>query len=514
MSKKNKKQKVNVEQQKNKIIKTENKEKENRFIQIIKKKWLIEGTTTLALVSIIIAAFICLNIFMHNLELTPIDLSQEQLFTLSEASKDKVRNINKDVNIYFVGYTVDDPNAELSKQYHSVNEKIKTEIVTAENRPDLVQKYQIQPGSQAIIIECGEKSKFLVNNDLYTYDAKTYEGINIAEEKLTSSIITVTSNKIPKIYFLEGYSTYSIANQMYFLGGYLANEVNEINQLNILSTGKVPDDCDTLIICTPEKDFDDMATNAIIDYINSGRNILWLNSEVTRKQDFSNVNKVLAVYGVKPFEVGTIIETDPDKMLAEAPNIIFPTVNNSVPTKTIYNTEGVIFINATKINTLSEEELSNLNISKQILLSTSSKSFFRSDFSIQTISKTEKDEEGEFVVGAELVKTISDANEEEGKSAVKSKMIILGDNDFITDYPIGNMNQAVLTLARNKDLILNSMAYLVDREEDIIVRKANGNVAYTVTKQQDSIIKVVIFGVPGIIILAGIIVWIIRRRRK
>ena len=93
-------------------------------------------------------------------------------------------------------------------------------------------------------------------------------------------------------------------------------------------------------------------------------------------------------------------------------------------------------------------------------------------------------------------------------------MIILGDNDFITDYPIGNMNQAVLTLARNKDLILNSMAYLVDREEDIIVRKANGNVAYTVTKQQDSIIKVVIFGVPGIIILAGIIVWIVRRRRK
>ena len=54
-------------------VKKEDVEKENKFIQIIKKKWLIEGTTTLALVSIIIAAFICLNIFMHNLQ-TSINL--------------------------------------------------------------------------------------------------------------------------------------------------------------------------------------------------------------------------------------------------------------------------------------------------------------------------------------------------------------------------------------------------------------------------------------------------------
>ncbi len=495
-------------------VKKEDVEKENKFIQIIKKKWLIEGTTTLALVSIIIAAFICLNIFMHNLELTPIDLSQEKLFTLSEESKDKVRNINKDVNIYFIEYTSDNPSVELSKQYHNVNDKIKTEIVTAESRPDLVQKYGIQSGSQGIILECGEKSKVLTDNDLYTYDMTTYETINIAEEKLTSSILTVTSEKIPKLYFLEGYSSYSLAQQMNYLGIFLQNEINEVKQLNILSTGKVPDDCDSLIICTPEKDFDEIAANAIIDYINSGRNILWLNSAVTKNQDLPNVNRVLAMYGVKPFEIGTILETDEKKMVAQTPYIIFPNISYSVPTKSIYNTEGVIFINATKINTLSDEELSNLNVSKQVLLSTSSKSFFRSDFSIQTVSKTEKDVEGEFVVGAELVKTISEANEEEGKSAVKSKMIILGDNNFITDYPIGNGNSPVIRLAKNKDLILNSMAYLVDREEDITVRKSTGTVAYTATEQQDILIKAVIFDVPGIIIIAGIVVWIVRRSRK
>lgn len=495
-------------------IKKEDIEKENKFITIIKKKWLIEGTTTLALVAIIIATFICLNIFIHNLELTPIDLSQEKLFTLSEESKDKVRNIDKDVNIYFIEYTEDNPSVELSKQYHSVNEKIKTEIVTAEKRPDLVQKYGIQSGSQGIILECGEKSKVLTDNDLYTYDMTTYETINIAEEKLTSSILTVTSEKIPKIYFLEGYSSYSLAQQMNYLGIFLQNEINEVKQLNVLSAGKVPDDCDTLIICTPEKDFDDMATNAIIDYINSGRNVLWMNAAVTKAQDMPNVNKVLAMYGVKPFEVGTILETDADKMLAQTPYIIFPNISYSTITKSFYNTEGVLFINATKIDTLSEEELSNLNVTKSVLLSTSANSFFRSDFSIQTVSKTEKDVDGEFVVGAELVKTISAANEEEGKNAVKSKLIIFGENNFITDYPIGNSNSPVIRLAKNKDLVLNSMAYLVDREEDITARKSTGTVTYTATEEQDNIIKIVIFGVPALIIGVGIVIWILRRRKK
>ena len=93
-------------------------------------------------------------------------------------------------------------------------------------------------------------------------------------------------------------------------------------------------------------------------------------------------------------------------------------------------------------------------------------------------------------------------------------MIILGDNNFITDYPIGNGNSPVIRLAKNKDLILNSMAYLVDREEDITVRKSTGTVAYTATEQQDILIKAVIFDVPGIIIIAGIVVWIVRRSRK
>ena len=340
--------------------KKEKDQKENKFLQIIKKKWLINGTTTLALVLIIILVFIALNMWMQSLELTPIDLSQEKLYTLTDESKEKVKNIDKDINLYFVGYTDSDSTVDLAKQYKKVNEKINAEAVDATTRPDLVEKYGIESGSEGIIVECGDKSKVLTSSDLVTYDTTTYETISIAEQKLTSSIIAVATDKVPKVYFLEGYSDYKLSNNMTYLGIYLSNEVTEVDTLDVLSTGKIPDDCDTLIICTPKKDFDEIAANAIIDYINSGRNILWLNSAVTSEQNFPNVNKILALYGVKPFEIGIIRETDSSKMLQGSPDIIKPDALYSTITKDIAKDSGVRFINATKINLVSEEELENL----------------------------------------------------------------------------------------------------------------------------------------------------------
>ena len=180
--------------------------KSSKFIQAFKKRWLIDGTKTFLLIAIIIGMFISINIFMQKKEFTPIDFSQDKINTLTKESKEKVKNIDKEINIYFVGYDDDNTNLGLAKQYKKANEKINVESVDINNRPDLVQKYGIDKDSSGIIVECGDKSKVLSENDLVTYDTSSYETINIAEEKLTSAIMSVISDKIPKIYFLDGYS--------------------------------------------------------------------------------------------------------------------------------------------------------------------------------------------------------------------------------------------------------------------------------------------------------------------
>lgn len=490
-------------------------EKTNKFIETIKKKWLINGSKTILLVVIILAFFIGITVLMQKLDLTPIDLTEDKLFTLTDESKEQVKGIDKDINIYFVGYSEDDSTLDLAKQYTKVNERIKVEAVTATDRPDLVQKYGIETDSEGIIVESGDQYKVLASSDLYTYDYTTYESINVAEEKLTAAIKSVAVEELPKVYFLSGYSTFSLTSGMQYLNMYLQNEVNEVNTLDILSEGKVPDDCNTLVIASPEKDFDDVATNAIIDYINKGGNILWLNAAMAQSRELANVNKILAMYGVKPFEVGIIRETDSSKMVSNSPDLIMPEIQYADATNKLYDSEGVIFINATKINTADDDTLDTLNVTKTELIKTSENAYFRTNFENSADAAQQGEEQASFLVGAQFDKIISEENEETGESRVESRLIIYGENYFVSDYQLTQTTSTPMVAYRqNKDLVLNSIAYLSDREEDITVRKSTGSITYTATEQENRIILAIITIVPLLIIAVGIAVWTKRRRKK
>ncbi len=517
--KKSDKKKEKIEKPNSKTVKNKekkNKEKKpNKFIETIKKKWLINGTKTTLLVLIILAIFFGVNIGLQKASLTPLDFSKEKLFTLTQASKDKVKNIEKDVTLYFVEYSDDDSTLDLAKQYSKVNNHIKVEAVKANDRPDLVQKYGIESGTTAIIAECGEKYKILSSQDLVTYDSTTYESISIAEEKLTATIQTVTTDTVPKVYFLSGYSKLSLSSGMQYFNAYLENEIYDIETVDVLTTGKIPDDCDTLVITMPSKDFDEIATNAIIDYINSGKNILWFQAATAQNIETPNVNKILAIYGINPFSLGIIREADSDRMLSNQPDLILPNIQSTDVTKKLVNAEGVIFIDATKINTMDSDKLTELNVEKTELLKTSEKSYFRTNFTNSQDEAEDDDEVGSYTVGEMMTKTITEANEETGEKAKTSKLIIYGENYFISDMPLTSSTQTpVIQYRQNKDLALNSISYLVDREDDITARKSTGTVTYTATETENRIILTIIFAIPVVIIVAGIIVWQIRRRKK
>ena len=474
------------------------------FIEKLKKSVLLERTTTILFMAALVVLFIGLTIWLNSLNLDPIDLTTNKLYTLTETSKEQVKDINQTINIYFVGYADKSERLDLAKQYHNVNEKINAEAVVANERPDLVQEYGINENTTVVIVESSDKSKILEESDFYTYDNATGEQIDLTEEKLTNAIVFVNSDKIPNVLFLEGYSSYSINQNMYYLGLYLENEVTQYYTLNLITEGKVPDECDTLVITTPEIDFDDIATNAIIDYINRGANILWLNGVIGKSQDFPNVNKVLAMYGIKTFEAGYINETENTKMMSGAPYVILPTVNSTTITKNIPN---VMLVNATKINFVSDEELTNSNITKTNLLQTGEKAYFRTNFTSASESRQEGEEEGSFVVGALLEKKVNDDK--------TSKLVIYGENLFVTDYPLTQTSSyPMIRYAYNKDLVIDSILYLIDRQQDIIIRKDLDTANYTATVEQNNIIQMIIFGVPVVIMVVGIVIWQVRRRKK
>lgn len=406
----------------------------------------------------------------------------------------------------FFGFT-DSSNAyKLAKQYTNSNEKITAEIVSVTERPDLALTYGVESDTAVgIVVQAEKRYKVLSTNDLYTYDTTTYETIDITEQKLTNAILDTTISKKPKIYFLTGHDEYTLSNDLETISVYIENEVNDVKELNLLTT-EFPEDCNTLVIVGPIKDFETFETDAIINYINNGGNILWLGDPSTQETNTPNIQKILDLYGIN-ISKGALIETDSKKMVVNNPYITIPEVEYHEITKDIYSSKGVVFPTSGVLNIKSEEELENLDVSIKTFINSTDTAFYREDFSVNSVKKNENDIEGEFAIAAEAIKKVGD-NE--------SKLVIYANAVFATDTQIQIQNSYMYAvgLYNNKDLVLNSIAYLTNREDTIRIRKDTGTVTYTATQMQDNIIKTIIFIFPIIIIIVGIVVWQIRRRKK
>ncbi|MDX8415029.1 GldG family protein [Intestinicryptomonas porci] len=133
-----------------------------------------------------------------------------------------------------------------------------------------------------IIISCEDKNKKLVLSDLYDIEdgkRKNFKG----EQAVSSAILSVSSDKENKIYFVKGHGELSykslkpntglseFANAL-SLSGYKLDEVD----LNV--SKKIPEDADMLVIAAPQTSFLPRELDLVRKYLskNNGRVVMFL----------------------------------------------------------------------------------------------------------------------------------------------------------------------------------------------------------------------------------------------
>lgn len=492
-----------------------------KIIEIIKNKVFRKTSFTILLIAVVIATYLAINLVVQQLDISDIDFTKEKFFSLSDESKEQIKDINQEIKIYMFGYEEDSSVVDLAKEYSRYKNNIQVEIIAnITERPDLAEKYEITTSDEeykTVVFECEGRNIKANYYDFFTMDYTTYEEIDLTEQKMTNSILGVTLENVPKIYFLTGHSEYGISDYFGILTETLKSEVNEVETLDLLVKNEIPQDCKTLIIASPSTDFTDFETDIIIKYINNGGNILWL-SDYSNSGILSNTQKILNLYGISVSNNGIILEQDSSSMLMQTQDLILPKVNNESEITNAFSQSGkVLFIDSGKIEIQEQDKLTELGVTITELLTTSEKSFYRTDLTKATPSPTEGEEAKSYVVGALATKTIEKENIQEGEeNSIKSQLIIYANNLFATDYPITIKEQAASAIYfyNNQDLILNSISYLTERTETITIRKTHNVVTYAPTASEDLIVKSIIFITPLIIIAIGITIWIMRKRKK
>ena len=480
---------------------------ENKFIQIIKKKWLRSIALTILLFAIIVALYLVINFVVQQANFTDFDFTKEKIYSISQATEDKLQNLDEDVtiSIYNMYQYVED----FAYKYANLNDHIKVEELENLNaKTDWKTNYGVTDTSSFLVIQTEDRENILFSSDFYTYDYTTYEEIDTTEEAITNAILDVTIEEKPKIYFLTGHNLYS-EDYFQYLQMSLEDEANEVESIDLLTTGSVPEDCQVLVITALQEDITEKERDAILDYIEQGGEILLLMDPNLNKIEMPNFQDVLDEYGVSISD-GYLLEGDANQMMAGAPNyIIAPISSSSEIVKNISMGLNICLINSGKLDFASTEELEEKNVTLETLATVSDQAFYRTDLESSSETKIDSDEDAAgATVAAMLTKEVDEDN--------TSKLIVFANTAFATNVQIDPQYYILaITNYNNEDVLLNSVSYLTQREDNITIRKDSEAVTtYNVTEMQTRIVLGLIFSIPILIVVIGIVVWQLRRRKK
>lgn len=454
-----------------------------------------------AVTCLIIAAIIVVNILFGvlgtkiNLKL---DMTKDKLLSFSEATVDTLNNLDTDVNVYSL--IPEEADSELVNQLRSIVEKyakmsskITYKVIDAEKNPDFMQKYaSIGEGinQYSIIFETDKRFKVVDLNDALGFDStgQTIEYIS-AEKLFTTALLYVTNDRTIKIAVADGHG--EMASAAYFQA-VLGDEGYEVESINLL-TEDIPEDINSIIITTPEKDYDPVEIDKIDAFLDKGNSIQFLMPPTG--SELPKLEAYLAEWGIE-FYPGYVAETDKANYY-QSQVYLMPNMVNCDVTKGLITADLKLLFPGSRAIKPNE----NQYVNEQVLLTTTDKAIIKTN--IDDISEGEIVATDSDIVGTANLVSIVTKDLDDDKQA---RILVSGGINFI--------QQSLLeSNFANKDFYMNSVAYLIDNESNIYIRaKDVSTPMITVSALMGIIYGVVtVFVIPLVLLIAGLVIWLRRR---
>ncbi len=475
--------------------------KSDNIKKVFSGKRMKYGTNSAILTIGFIAILIVINLIVGNFSLK-MDLTKNKLFSFSEQTEKVLKELNAPVNIYTL-----QPQGQENKfidevldRYKKATKNIKIESVDPDKNPAFVKRYDkegqgISNGSY--IIESGEKFKVVRSNDLVQYSGGQ-QGSNslIAEQRFTSAIMYVTSDKIPTVYFSEGHGE----TELPAVTASLETENYKWSKINILTT-EIPEDADVIFVASPRKDFDSSEIEKLDKYFDRGGKAVFLFD--VAKDNLPKLEDYLAEWGVS-LNKDVVIEGDNTRYF-QNPAYIIPEVKSHEITDVIKSNNYKILIPAARsLNILFEE---NKNTTVKPLISSSNLSWGK----VNLESTTSQREQGDIPGPLDIAAAISRKNYDEKnnyKELDETKMLVMGNTAFLDQNLLQIPGQA------NMDFLLNGLNWMQGEGNKISIRpKSLSTERLNIASRAQIIIYIllVVIIIPLLVFVSGGIVWSRRR---
>lgn len=458
------------------------------------------GGYSLAVTAVVLAILIVVNIFASVLpsSMTKFDISSSKLYSITSNTKVVVNNLQSDVTIYWIVQSdkEDEVISNLLEKYESLSSHITVVKKNPDVFPTFTQQYTAETvKNNSLIVECGDKYRYISYDDIYLQDANmysyTYTTSFDGEGAITSAIDYVVSEDLPTIYRLQGHGEGELPATF---ADQVEKENMVVSDLSLLTVDEIPEDADAILIYAPQSDLSQEEADMLSEYVENGGKLLVLSGPV-EDGVLSNLNSILTPYRVTVQE-GVVVEEDREHYGFGYPYVLLPDLASDPVTDSLIQSHYYAILPiAQGMKVTGETEAATVTQ----LLTTTDASFSKlAGLGLSTYEKEEGDIDGPFALGVSIQRNDG------------GQIIWFSSSSFLEDM------YNAFSSGANTDLVMNALSQLIGESEAMAIRSKSLNYNYlTISDSTASTLKTLMIGVfPLTYLLVGIWVMMVRRKHQ
>ena len=453
------------------------------------------GSYSIIITAVVLAILIAVNVLVSALPttLTKYDISSTKLYSITSNTKVVVNALEEDVTIYWIVQSGEEDAVieNLLNKYDSLSDHISVVKKNPDVYPTFAEQYTDETvQNNSLVVECGERSRFIGYDDIYVQEADMYSySYNTSfdgEGAITSAIDYVVTEDLPQLYVLEGHGEQELPSTF---SDQIEKENIEVNILSLLTVDEIPEEADCILIYAPSSDISTEEKDMLSEYTKNGGKLMVVAGPV-EDGSLDNLYSLLSDYGVEPCE-GIVVESDREHYTLQ-PYVLLPDMNSDEITDSLID-EHYYAIMPISLGL----DVSGADSSVTTLMTTSDTSFSKiAGYDLETYEKEDGDIDGPFAVAVSV-----DCDNE-------GQIVWLTSSAFLEDM------YTAFSSGANSALAMNALSSLIGEREAMAIRSKSLNYNYlNISSSTASLLKVLMIGVFPLAYL-GIGIGVILRRRR
>ncbi len=480
------------------------------------RRWLVRTGTLSASVLLIAALLAIVNYFGWKYH-KRFDWTSSDLYTLSDKSRNVVKDLKRDVEILVFlppGDELYEPVKELTSQYAAASPRIKTRFVDPQRNPveaqQLIQQYQI--AGYGLLVLSGTDRRAIASNDLAEMDfsgmemgqAPSLKGFK-GEQLITGTILQLDEGRKPKVLFTTGHGERSLdsreADGLAGIQEILGADNFDVEEWSSLGKTSIPPGTDLVVVAGPKSPFLNPELGALAAYLNGGGRLLALIEPNLGQTEGTGVTPSgfetwLTQFGVRLDS--DIVVDPPNTIPGYTAATLFANEYGSHPvTNALSQSKLPVLVSVAR--SVGRAEGAGQGITVTELFHTSNEGWGETNLAaLAEVDRGQGDIFGPVPLG------VAAEGERNGK---KMRLVVFGDADFAT-------NQLIQANQPNAILLSNALNWLVQREALLAIpARETEQVRLNLTKEQSwTVYGLSLLLLPSLAAIAGIVVWSKRRR--